>query len=68
MLHLGGVGEYVSQIWGWSVHSQESGDLHTIAATCTMWRKYCSVERYTHDIYGKKKKGKPARENPWAQG
>ncbi len=28
MLHLGGVGKYVSQIWGWSVHSRESGDLH----------------------------------------
>jgi hypothetical protein len=27
VLHLGGVVEYVSQIWGWSVHSRESGDL-----------------------------------------
>jgi hypothetical protein len=30
VLHLGGVGKYVSQIWGWSVHSWESGDLHTV--------------------------------------
>jgi hypothetical protein len=27
MLHLGGVGECVRLIWGWSVHNQESGDL-----------------------------------------
>jgi hypothetical protein len=39
MLHLGGVGKYVSQIWGLSVHPQESGDLHTLAAACTMWGK-----------------------------
>ncbi len=32
-LHLGGVGKYVRQIWGWSVHFWESGDLHTLAAT-----------------------------------
>jgi hypothetical protein len=30
VLHLGGVGKYVSQIWGWSVHSLESGDLHCL--------------------------------------
>jgi hypothetical protein len=29
VLHLGGVGEYMRQILGWYVHSQESGDLHT---------------------------------------
>jgi hypothetical protein len=28
MLHLGGVGECVRLIWEWSVHNQESGDLH----------------------------------------
>ncbi len=28
MLHLGGVGKYVSQIQGWFVHPWESGDLH----------------------------------------
>jgi hypothetical protein len=27
VLHLGGVGEYVSKILGWSVNSWESGDL-----------------------------------------
>ncbi len=64
MLHLGGVGKYLSQIWGWSVHSRESGDLHTLAATCTMWGKECSAERHTCDIHGKKMKGKSVRENP----
>ena len=29
VLHLGGVGECVRLIWEWSVHNQESGDLHT---------------------------------------
>jgi len=33
VLHLGGVGEYVRLIWEWSVHNQESVDLHTLAAT-----------------------------------
>jgi hypothetical protein len=37
VLNLGGVGEQVSQIWGWSVHSRESGDLHTLVATFIMW-------------------------------
>jgi hypothetical protein len=27
-----------------------------------MWGKLCSAERHTYDIYGKKKKGNPARE------
>ncbi len=27
MLHLGGVGECMRLIWGWSDHGQESGDL-----------------------------------------
>jgi hypothetical protein len=31
--HLGGVGKYVSQIQGWSVHSQESGDLQVPLGT-----------------------------------
>jgi hypothetical protein len=26
-------------IWEWSVHGQESGDLHTLAATFIMWGK-----------------------------
>jgi hypothetical protein len=29
VLHLGGVGECVRLIWGWSDHGQESGDLHS---------------------------------------
>jgi hypothetical protein len=33
VLHLGGVGEYVSQIWGQSVRSRESGDLHRDSIT-----------------------------------
>jgi hypothetical protein len=33
VLHLGGVGKYVSKIWGWSVHSQESGDLQVLIGT-----------------------------------
>jgi hypothetical protein len=37
VLHLGGVGECERLIWEWSVHSQESGDLHTLAATFIMW-------------------------------
>ena len=28
VLHLGGVGECMRLIWGWSDHGQESGDLH----------------------------------------
>ncbi len=48
MLHLGGVGEYVSQIWGWSVHSRESGDLQPALGGwyfgwyfwyCSFWRE-----------------------------
>jgi len=30
MLNLGGVGECVRLIWEWSVHNQESGDLHWV--------------------------------------
>jgi hypothetical protein len=30
MLHLGGVGGCMSLIWEWSVHDQESGDLHGV--------------------------------------
>jgi len=37
VLHLGGVGECVRVIWEWSVHNQESGDIHTLAATFIMW-------------------------------
>jgi hypothetical protein len=54
VLHLSGVGEYVSQIWGLTVHSQESGDLHTLAATFTMWGNQCSVKKIK---YSTKKKG-----------
>jgi len=36
VLHLGGVGEYVRLIWAWSIHNQESRDLHTLAATFIM--------------------------------
>ena len=37
VLHLGGVGKCMRLIWEWSVHYQESGDLHTFAATFIMW-------------------------------
>jgi hypothetical protein len=37
VLHLGGVGECGRLIWVWSVQAQESGDLHTFAATFIMW-------------------------------
>jgi hypothetical protein len=30
VLHVGGVGECVRLIWEWSVHNQESGDLHSV--------------------------------------
>jgi hypothetical protein len=30
VLYISGISEYVSQIWGWSVHSQESGDLQIV--------------------------------------
>jgi hypothetical protein len=36
VLNFGGVGEYVSLIWEQSVCDQESGDLHTLAATFIM--------------------------------
>ena len=36
VLHLGGVGKCVRLIWEWSVHDQESGDLHTLVATFIM--------------------------------
>ena len=31
VLHLGGVGDCGRLIWEWSVHSQESGDLHLLS-------------------------------------
>jgi hypothetical protein len=37
VLHLGGVGKCGRLIWVWSVQVQESGDLHTLAATFIMW-------------------------------
>ena len=37
VLHLGGVGKCMRLIWGWSGHGQESGNLHTLAATFLMW-------------------------------
>jgi hypothetical protein len=30
VLNLGGVDKYVTPIWGYSGHPQESGDLHTL--------------------------------------
>ncbi len=45
MLHLGGVGKYVSQIWGWSVHSQESGDLQFASYVFT--KSACSLDPST---------------------
>jgi hypothetical protein len=33
VLHLGGVGKYVSQIQGWSVHPWESGNLWQLEST-----------------------------------
>jgi hypothetical protein len=63
VLHLGGVGKCWRLIWAWSVHSQESGDLHTLAATFIMWGNNA---QYIGKI--KNKKGKPEEENPWAIG
>jgi len=37
VLHLGGVGECMRLIREWSVHGQESRDLHTLVATFIMW-------------------------------
>jgi hypothetical protein len=37
VLHLGGVGECERLIWDWSIQAQESGNLHTLAATFIMW-------------------------------
>ncbi len=45
VLHLGGVGECVRLIWGWSDRGQESGDLHTLAATFIMWGNNSQFEK-----------------------
>ncbi len=45
VLHLGGVGECVRLIWGWSDHGQESEDLHTLRATFIMWGNYAQFEK-----------------------
>ena len=63
VLHLGGVGECVRLIWEWSVHNQESGDLHTLAATFIMWGN--NVQKIGKS---KNKKGKPEEGNPRASG
>ena len=63
VLHLGGVGECVRLIWEWSVHNQESGDLHTLAATFIMWGNNAQWIGKS-----KNKKGKPDEGNPWASG
>jgi hypothetical protein len=63
VLHLGGVGECERLIWEWSVHSQESGDLHTLAATFIMWGNNAQWIGKS-----KNKKGKPDEGNPWASG
>ncbi len=42
---------------GWSVHTQESGDLHTLAATFTMWGNNVQLEDI-HMINMEKEKGK----------
>ena len=52
MLHLGGVGECKSLIWGWSVHSQESGDLQ-------WW------QRYYYKKFVKSLKSKAFKLNPY---
>jgi len=54
VLHLGGVGKCVRLIWEWSIHDQESGDLHTFVATFIMWR---------HNVQLIFEKGKVKREN-----
>ena len=64
VLYLGGVGECMRLIKGWSDHGQESGDLHTLAATFIMWGNNSQFEKRK----GKKKKGKPEKGNPWASG
>ena len=63
VLHLGGVGKCVRLIWEWSVHNQESGDLHTLVATFIMWGN--NVQKIGKS---KNKKGKPEEGNPRASG
>ena len=63
VLHLGGVGECMRLIWGWSDHGQESGDLHTLAVTFIMWGNIAQLIGKS-----KNKKGKPEEGNPWASG
>jgi hypothetical protein len=63
VLHLGGVGKCMRLIWEWSVHNQESGDLHTLAATFIMWGN--NVQKIGKS---KNKKGKPEEGNPRASG
>ena len=59
VLHFGGVGECVRLIWEWSVHNQESGDLHTLAATFIMCGNNVQKIGKSKDNKGKNKKGKP---------
>ena len=64
VLHLGGVGECVRLIWGWSDHDQESGDLHTLAATLIMWGNITQFEKGKEE----RKRGELEDGNPWASG
>jgi len=43
--HLGGVGKCMRLIWEWTDHNQESGDLHTLAATFIMWGNNSQFEK-----------------------
>jgi hypothetical protein len=46
VLHLGGVAECVRLIWEWSVHIQESGDLHTELRNDTELATECAVPAF----------------------
>jgi hypothetical protein len=50
-------------IWAWSVHGQESGDLHTLVATLIVWGN--NVQWIGKN---KNEKGKPEEGNLWAIG
>ncbi len=68
VLHFGGVDECERLIWERSVCDQESGDLHTLAATFIMCGNNVQMIGKRKDKRGKNKKGKPNKGNPWACG
>jgi hypothetical protein len=56
VLHLGGIDEYVNQIWGWSVHSRESGDLHPPLRQHAQYGENNVQLKDIHMIYTEKRK------------